>query len=58
MRYRSPLERDVDECASRIKLILQEYNCALEDDESFGVVLVDKDNKDFVEMEPLSKHEY
>ena len=41
-------ERDIDECAEKIKQILKEYNCYIEFDiELEAVIIVDKDTLAF-----------
>ena len=50
MQKRAEGVRDVDICHEKILAILKEYNCRIEVDDDLGdsVVVVDKDNYDYV----------
>lgn len=46
--------RNVDECYRKLKLLLREYECKIELDEDIGIILLDKESLEFVDLKPVS----
>lgn len=46
--------RNVDECYRKLKLLLKEYECRIVIDEDIGIILLDKDSLDFVDLKSVS----
>ncbi len=44
MARKPQFDRDVDECLYKIEQILKEYNCRIEFDVDFDIIIVDNDS--------------
>ena len=57
MSKKKTYEREVDECVSKIKLLLEEYGCDLSyENISDTIDLVDRDTLQFIQIQPNKRY--